>query len=289
MTWLAIPNVSEGRNENRIEAMSKTIESGGPRVIDTHSDAVHHRTVFTVLGTPESLPRAMAELAASCSYIDLTRHIGVHPRLGRLDVCPIVGLDEPAETAVTTAHQTGAAIHARTGLPIYFYGAAALRAATRQLPSLRAGGLKNLAERASSELPPDLGAGTIDLRAGIVCVGARDVLIAFNVWLRCDLETAKSIAANVRTSGGGPPGIRALGLRIDDRPTSQISMNLIDPATTGIDTAFAAVLGESSKINCPVVGTEIVGLIPERFLPDPNARAARLLMQPGRSLEAAIR
>jgi glutamate formiminotransferase len=288
MTWLAIPNVSEGRDEKRIASMSRAIVPSGCKIIDVHSDGAHNRSVLTVTGAPQDIPAAMAELAASCSYIDLTRHSGVHPRLGRLDVCPIVGLDEPPDAVVDVARQTGVAIHARTGLPIYYYGEAALRAATAELPALRTGGLKALAARAESELPPDLGAPPVDMRAGVVCVGARGVLIAFNVWLRCDLPTAKRIAARVRTSGGGPSGVRALGLHIDDRPTAQVSLNLIDPETTGIDAAFRSVADEASRQKCSIVGTEIVGLVPEKFLPDPDAQAARLLIRPGRSVEAAM-
>jgi glutamate formiminotransferase len=287
MTWMAIPNVSEGRDKRRITAMKKAIESTGVRVLDVHSDGVHHRSVFTVTGNPDVLPQAMASLASACEYIDLTHHRGVHPRLGRLDVCPIVPLDESMQAAIAVANHTGRAIHERIGLPIYFYGKAASRDSARELPNLRKGGLKALRERALTDLPPDIGGPEIELRAGVVCVGVRGVLIAFNVWLRCDQATAETIAHRVRSSGGGPPGVRALGLKIDAEPTSQVSMNLIDPATTGIDAAFRFVSMEAARVGCPVIATEIVGLVPERYLPDPDAQAARLLIKPGRSVESA--
>jgi glutamate formiminotransferase len=288
MPWLAVPNVSDGRDARRIRAMKEAIESTSSRVVDTHSDAVHNRSVFTVHGRPGDLPKSMASLAASCDYIDLRRHTGVHPRLGRLDVCPIVGLDEPAQQAIQVARKAGAEIHSRTGLPIYFYGEVATRTASRDLPSLRRGGLAVLSERAKGELPPDIGGPEIDLRAGVVCVGVRGVLIAFNVWLRCDIGVATAIANRVRSASGGRPGVRALGLSIDDQPTSQVSMNLIDPEVTGIDTAFAHVAAEAARLDSRIVATEIVGLVPERYLPDPNAQAARLLIRPGRSVESAI-
>jgi glutamate formiminotransferase len=117
------------------------------------------------------------------------------------------------------------------------------------------------------------------------------VLIAFNVWLAVDAATASAIARSVRTSGGGPPGVRALGFFLGGErgPLSQVSMNLIDPEATGIDDAFDAVSAAASRRGAPIVATEIVGLVPERFLPDPNKDAARLLMTPGRSLESALR
>jgi glutamate formiminotransferase / 5-formyltetrahydrofolate cyclo-ligase len=288
MTWLVIPNVSEGRDSRRIDAMRRAIERHGGQVLDVHSDPVHHRSVFTVAGSASKLPHSMAELANACQYIDLTHHVGVHPRLGRMDVCPIVGLDEPREAAVRIAHTTGAEIHERTGIPIYFYGYATAREATRDLPTIRRGGLKSLAERALGQLPPDIGSRAIQPDAGVVCVGVRDVLIAFNVWLRCSTKLANAIAGRVRTSGGGPRGIRALGFSIDDKPTSQVSMNLIEPGTTGIEAAFEAVAREAARLRVRVLATEIVGLVPERFLPNPNAKAARLLIQPGRSVENAL-
>jgi glutamate formiminotransferase len=241
--------------------------------------------VLTVVGDESKLPQALAELAAASSFIDLTRQIGVHPRIGRLDVCPIVYVDGPAQRAVRVAHATGEAVNTRTGLPVYFYGEAAYRSSTRELPALRAGGLAKLARRALSDLPPDLGSRRINLRAGVVCVGARGVLIAFNVWLRCPVATAREIAGKVRTT---LPGVRALGLEIDNAPTSQVSMNLIDPPTTGIEDAFDFVAAVTKEMRCAVLGTEIVGLVPQRFMPGPDAKAARMLITPGRSLESAL-
>jgi glutamate formiminotransferase len=288
MTLLAIPNVSEGRDADKVQRLSASVESAGARVLDVHRDAVHNRSVLTVAGSPAVLPRAMAALADAAADIDLTQHRGVHPRLGAVDVCPLVPHDGDMDEAIRIARATGLRIVERTGLPVYFYGAAATRPETRELPSLRKGGLAVLAERARSELPPDLGGPEIDLSRGVVCVGAREVLIAFNVWLRNDRAVASSIARRIRSSAGGPPGIRALAFEIDDAPTSQVSMNLIRPGVTGIDDAFEAVLQASTELGAGIVATEIVGLVPRRFMPDPDAQAARLLIKPGRSLESAL-
>ena len=283
MALLAIPNVSEGRDQDRIASMVDAVTSRGSRVLDVHSDADHGRSVFTIVGTQRSLVESMAELAESASSIDLTRHQGLHPRLGGLDVCPFVPHDEPMAGAVDAARKAATAIGA-AGLPVYLYGAAS--EAGRSLPDIRNGGLEALIGRAQAGLVPDAGPTDIDPRTGVVCVGARDVLIAFNVLVRCSMTEAKRIAADVRSTGGGPPGIRALAFEIASRDLRQISMNLIDPVTTGIEAAYEAVVATAPEGS--VVATEIVGLVPERFLPGPDAEVARLLIEPGHSLESTL-
>jgi glutamate formiminotransferase len=284
---LAIPNVSEGREDARIRGFTTTVEKTGVRVLDVHSDAVHNRSVLTVTGSDSSLAQASAELAAA-ARIDLTRHEGIHPRLGGLDVCPFVPHGATSmNTAIRVAHRAGAAINERTGLPVYYYGRAALRDEMRELPDLRRGGIQGLRARAVSGVPPDLGPAEIDPAVGVVCVGARGPLIAFNVWLICSQTVAAAIASRVRASGGGLSGVRALGLAVDDE-TAQVSMNLTSPAVTGIDTAFSAVDRLAREMNAEITATEIVGLVPEQFLPDPKARAARMLISPGRSIDAAL-
>lgn len=288
MGLIAVPNISEGRRTGRIAAAVKTVESSGARVLDVHSDPVHNRSVLTVTAGAEGLRSSMAELARSLTYIDLRVHRGVHPRLGGLDVCPIVPFRAPMTEAVRLARMIGEKIADLAGLPVYFYGAAALRPETRELPDLRRGGLEGLIERADGGLVPDAGPCRIDPRYGVVCVGARTCLIAFNVWLDCDEATAKRIASKVRTTGGGPPGIRALGFAMEGRSSSQVAMNLTDPDATGIEAAFAAVAGAATEAGAALAGTEIIGLVPERYLPVPGGPATRLLKEPARSLESAL-
>ena len=289
MTLLAIPNLSEGRHPDVILGFTQALESAGAQVLDLHSDPVHNRTVITLTAAPTQLPPALARLASAAAVIDLREHHGVHPRLGALDVCPIVPHGEAMEAAVAVAHRTGRAINSATGVPVYFYGAAALRPETRDLPALRRGGLAQLIRRAEIDLPPDVGGRFIDPARGVVCVGARGVLIAFNVWLRCDVEVARKIAGSVRATAGGVPGVRSRGFEMDDEPTSQVSLNLVDPSTTGIDAAFNAVAERAQAEDTEILASEIVGLVPERFMPDPNGPAARMLMAPGRSLENALK
>jgi glutamate formiminotransferase len=181
----------------------------------------------------------------------------------------------------------GESIAVRHGLPVYLYGAAARRNEARELPELRRGGLVRLRDRAVTDLPPDFGPTRIDERRGVVCVGARDVLIAFNVWLIADVEVAQRIALEIRESQSGLSGLRALGLRIDAN-SSQVSMNLTRPERTGIDEAYEAVKVHADRFGVSIASTELVGVPPERFLPDPQREAARLLKKPGRSLEIAL-
>jgi glutamate formiminotransferase len=283
MTLLAIPNISEGSDGQRIASLVELVTASAARVLDVHSDADHGRTVFTATGTPEEIVEAMTRLAAAAASIDMSKHEGVHPRLGGLDVCPFVPHDEPMTKAVAAARETAERVGA-AGIPVYLYGAAA--PGGRSLPEIRKGGLPALIERAAAGFYPDAGPSVIDPSIGVVCVGARDVLIAFNVWVSCDLNAATAIAGKVRTRTGGLPGIRALALEIESRGMRQISMNLIEPATTGMEAAFEAVVAAAPEGS--VVATEIVGLVPERFMPDPDAEVARLLIEPGHSLEAEL-
>jgi glutamate formiminotransferase len=278
--------VSEGRDRGRIASFGAAVEVAGAQVLDIHADADHHRSVLTIEG--DDLPRAVAELAAAASYIDLSQHDGLHPRLGGLDVCPIVPHAASMREAIATAHRAGENIWQRTNLPVYFYGDASFRDETRALPDLRRGGIAGLAARAAAGLVPDIGGPGIDLERGVVCVGARDVLIAFNVWIDAGVEVANEVAKKVRGSGGGEPGIRAIGLDSRSHGASQVSMNLTSPHQTGIEDAFALVEEAADHYGAVAVATEIVGLVPERFMPAPDAKATRLLIEPGRSLESVL-
>ncbi len=287
MTLISIPNVSEGAREGVVDDLASGVRDAGGRVLDVHRDAVHNRSVLTCTGDAQGIVGSMTELALKAAgAIDLTHHQGVHPRIGALDVCPVVPHDEEMGRAVEVARALATSIGG-SGLPVYLYGTAAERPATRELPLIRRGGLEALIRRAAQDLPPDRGPREIDPATGVVCVGARGPLIAYNVWLRCDGPVARSIAREIRTTSGGPPGIRALGLEIGDG-LSQISMNLVEPHITGIDVATELVERAAAARAIELHATEIVGSLEERFLPDQDATAARLLIEPGRSLESLL-
>lgn len=284
MTLLAVPNISEGKDAGLISELRQTAEVGTVRVLDLHSDPVHDRSVLTMTGEPTDLVEACVSLAAaSRDCIDLTRRTGVHPRLGSLDVCPFVPHNEPIDGAVSAAKKAARSIAEAVGLPVYLYGEAAGRRATRELRDLRRGGLSALQQRALESLPPDEGPRFFDIRSGVVCVGARGPLIAFNVWLESGLSAVRTIAASIRSES-----VRALGLQISHK-ACQVSMNLIEPQVTGIEEAFDMVAERAAEAGIAITATEIVGLVEKRFLPAPDATVARLLKQPGHSLEASLK
>lgn len=289
MPLITVPNVSEGRNPEVLARLVAATSGSGARVLDVHSDEVHNRSVITATAREQTLIDAMVSLAHACGALDMRRHRGIHPRLGALDVCPFVPHEAPMATAVRAAHRAGEAIHRGTGIPVYFYGLAARREATRALPDLRRGGWAGLFERARAGTPPDVGTVMeMDPTTGVVCVGARDTLIAFNVWLDCEVAVARAIASAVRSSSGGLAGVRALGLRLEEPRKCQVSMNLTEPDVTGIEPAFAGVQELARTLQARISATELVGLVPERYLPGPDTTVARLLMTPGHSLEAAL-
>ena len=261
-----VPNVSEGRDPALLARFAGALRvTPGVTLMNVHADPDHHRSVYSFFGDPEAVETSMLALAeAVLEAVDLRRHRGQHPRLGALDVVPFVplagmGMDE----AVALAHRVGQAIAERHRLPVYYYGHAAIRAARRRLPDVRGRGYEALAERLRGGDPPDAGPARFDPRAGAVLVGARDILVAFNVWLdRDDVMAAQAIARAVRESGGGLPAVQALGMRLASRNLAQVSMNLLDYRVTPIPVAFDRVCAEAAKRGIAILRAELVGVAP---------------------------
>lgn len=266
-----VPNVSEGRDAGAIEAFVQSVRSvDGLRLLDLHTDAVHHRSVFTLLGNDAALVEGVVALAASATRrIDLRRHRGAHPRLGAIDVVPFVPVGGATMgDAVAAAHRAGAAIAARVGLPVFFYGAAASRPERRRLEDVRRGQFEGLAERMAADGgSPDAGPAVPHPTAGAVAVGARPVLVAFNMALATtDVDVARRVARAVRTSSGGLPGVKALGLALPPRGVVQVSMNLTDYRLTPLPVVVDAVRRESARLGIEVLESELVGLVPSAAL-----------------------
>jgi glutamate formiminotransferase / 5-formyltetrahydrofolate cyclo-ligase len=222
---VAVPNVSEGRDEDVLDAIGDAF-AGHADVLDRTSDPDHHRAVFFLAGAPGRLHRALADgAAAAAERIDLRRHDGLHPRVGALDVAPVVFLDEEQRgAAIAEALLAADAIGAR-GIPVFLYGELA---GGRTRAELRKGGPEGLAERGT---PPDYGPGALHPTAGATLVAARAPLIAFNLELAppATLGDARRIAALIRAGGEqGLPGVRALGLHLGSRDTIQVSTNIED-------------------------------------------------------------
>jgi glutamate formiminotransferase/glutamate formiminotransferase/formiminotetrahydrofolate cyclodeaminase len=228
-------------------------------VLDVHSDPDHGRSVFWLAAEQGELARALlAGAREAIARIDLRRHTGSHPHVGAIDVAPVVYLDESERGAACAEALTAAALLADE-LPVFLYGDLATRPEQRERADIRTGGPARLAERvASGELAPDYGPAQLDPQTGAVLVTARPPLIAFNVDLASDdVELARRIAAELRESGGGPPGVRAIGLHLPHRGRAQVSFNVHDHRAAPLRELVAAVAERT-----PVAEAELVGLAP---------------------------
>lgn len=262
-----VPNVSEGRDPARLARVAAAVRATpGVTLADVHADPDHHRSVFTFLGEPATVAAGAVALAdAVLAEIDMREHRGIHPRIGALDVLPFVPLsDTPMSVAVTLAHAVGATLATRHALPVYYYGEAARRPERRALRELRHGEYEGLAARLGREEGrPDDGPARFDPRRGAVLVGARGVLVAYNVWLASDdLAAARAIAREVRASGGGLPAVQALGLPLASRGRVQVSMNLLDHRVTPIPAAYDRVAQAAARRGIAIERAELVGLAP---------------------------
>ncbi len=259
-TLLAVPNVSEGRDEQALSAIGGAFAQGGARLLDVHRDPDHHRAVFTVAGEPGTLALAvLAGAREALARIDLTRHHGVHPHVGALDVAPIVhvtGEDRGAACAeaLVLADELGRTL----AVPAFLYGGLA---DGRTRAELRRGGVAALAKRVEEgELVPDFGPARIDPRTGATLVAARPPLVAFNLELAppATVKDARGVATTIREGGAaGLPGVRAIGLELASTGTAQVSCNLEDPARVPLRELVAAV-----RRHALVARAELVGLAP---------------------------
>jgi glutamate formiminotransferase len=262
-----VPNVSEGRSRELLARLERAITVvQGVRLASTHIDPDHHRSVFTFLGAPGPVQAAALSLArAVFEHVDMRAHHGIHPRLGALDVLPFVPLrDLTMADAVAVARTVAGRLATDHQLPVYLYGAAATAPERRSLLAVRAGQYEGLPTRlADPSWRPDFGPARFDPRLGAVLVGAREILVAFNVWLdRDDVAAARGIARAGRESSGGLPALQAMGARLERRGVAQVAMNLLDYRVTSLPRAFDAVRTEAAKRGIGVRRGELVGLAP---------------------------
>jgi len=267
-----VPNFSEGRRPEVIERLVETIESvEGTAVLDRHVDPDHNRSVITFVGGVETIVEAAVKVAArAAELIDLRRHVGVHPRVGALDVLPFVPVrGVTLEDCIHLAHAAGARIASEVGVPVYFYESAARRPDRVNLEDVRRGGFEGLREEIATnpERAPDEGAARVHETAGACVVGARSLLIAYNINLdTTDIRIARRIARTVRGRDGGLRFLKALGFELRERGLTQVSMNLVRFEKTELHHAFEAVRREAARYGVRVAGSEIVGLIPQAAL-----------------------
>jgi glutamate formiminotransferase len=257
----SVPNFSEGRDEATIDALARAL-SIDARLLDVHADVDHNRSVFTVVGEDDRLVAALlGSIRVARERIDLRRHEGAHPRIGAADVVPIVPIEVGAtERARAVARALAERIGEELELPAFLYG----ELGGGNGPAFfRRGGPEELQRRIDAgDVRPDFGPSRLDPSAGGVLVGARRPLIAFNVNLRGGLEAAREVAAGVRESGGGFPGVRALGLQLPSSGLVQVSMNVEDWEAAALHEILARIESEADARGAEVVGSELVGLMP---------------------------
>ena len=268
-----VPNFSEGRRKDVINEIKHAVEiERGAFVLDCHSDPDHNRMVLTIVGSGDAVKNAVLSASAKAiELIDLRKHTGEHPRIGVVDVVPFVPLgDTSMEECIALSNNFAKEFSKRFSIPVFLYGEAAKREDRKKLASIRAGQFETLRNLIGSDRnrDPDYGPNKIHSTAGATAVGARKILIAYNVDIATnDLDVAKSIAKKIRQSDGGLPAVQALGLRLGKRGIVQVSTNLTDYTKTAIASVFDAISKYAGELNVRVADSEIVGLVPRNALP----------------------
>lgn len=249
-----VPNFSIGRDAGLLEDLAQAVQGyHGVRLLDRSADRDHNRSVFTIVGAPDAVVEAVfAAVRIAVSGIDLNRHEGVHPRIGAADVVPFVPLaNVTMAECVEIARNFGERVWRELQVPVFFYE----KAGIRRLEAVR---------RAANEgAAPDVGAGRHPT-AGACAVGARDFLIAWNIWLKShDVKVARDISRSIRFSNGGFPGVKALGLPLNSEGIVQVSINSTDFRAAPLHIIFNAVKALAQYAGVEVLGSELIGMIPK--------------------------
>jgi len=271
-----VPNFSEGCDLTKVNAIVAAMSGvAGAWILDRTSDADHNRSVVTLTGEPDAVAEAAIRGAGKAAeLIDLTRQQGVHPRIGATDVVPFVPLEGVSmDECAALARRVGQELWNRYRIPVYFYEAAATRPDRVNLENVRRGQFEGLREEAlrNPDRVPDIGGPGLHPTAGATAVGARKILIAYNVYLNTsDVSVAREIARAIRASSGGLPCVKAMGVEIKSRGAAQVSINLADYETTPLHVVFEAVKREAARRGCEVSASEIIGLVPRKALEIPQ-------------------
>jgi glutamate formiminotransferase len=266
-----VPNISEGRDRERVREIADAVRATpGARLLDVSSDTSHNRSVLTFVGDIAALRAAVAALFdAAIPRIDLTQHRGEHPRMGAVDVVPFIPIrGTDVEECVALSREVAAEIASRHQIPVYLYEDSATSEARRNLAEIRKGEFEGFAEKMKDpQWSPDFGPSRPHPTAGVVAVGARPPLIAYNINLGTrDLRVADTIARSIRHIGGGFRFVKAMGVELADRGQVQVSINMTNFKKTPLHRVFECVKSEAERYGVPIVGSEIVGLTPAEAL-----------------------
>ncbi len=267
-----VPNISSADASIVAEVAGVVRAVPGVTLLGTSSDASHNRTVITFVGDPAGVEEAAVELAKIASRcIDLTQHKGEHPRMGAVDVIPFIPIREATmDECVAISKRVGERIWQEAGIPVFLYEASATAPHRENLASIRKGQFEGMFEKVKeAQWEPDFGGRRVHPTAGVVAVGARAPLIAFNINLSTnDVAIADKIARVIRQSGGGLSCVKAMGVYLKERDTAQVSINMTNYCQTPLYRVVEFVRFEAARYGVSVVGTEIVGLVPMRALID---------------------
>lgn len=268
-----VPNFSEGRDHAKIEQIVEPFRGKqNVKLLDYSNDEDHNRLVVTVVGEPQALKDAVLEaIGVAVRVIDLTKHQGQHPRMGAVDVVPFIPIKGcTMEEAIEISKETGKEVADRYGVPVFLYEKSATAPHRENLASIRKGEFEGMAEKIKlPEWKPDFGPAERHPTAGTVAIGARMPLVAYNVNLGTNnLDIATAIAKKIRFIGGGLRYCKAMGVELHDRGIVQVSINMTDYTKTALYRAFELVKVEARRYGVPVVGSEIIGLVPMEALID---------------------
>ena len=268
-----VPNFSEGRDHAKIEQIVEPFRGKqNVKLLDYSNDEDHNRLVVTVVGEPQALKDAVLEaIGVAVRLIDLTKHQGQHPRMGAVDVVPFIPIKGcTMEEAIEISKETGKEVADRYGVPVFLYEKSATAPHRENLASIRKGEFEGMAEKIKlPEWKPDFGPAERHPTAGTVAIGARMPLVAYNVNLGTNnLDIATAIAKKIRFIGGGLRYCKAMRVELHDRGIVQVSINMTDYTKTALYRAFELVKVEARRYGVPVVGSEIIGLVPMEALID---------------------
>ncbi len=263
-----VQNFSEGCDLDKIESIARVLKAcSNIRLIDYSADGDHNRSVFTFLGKPEDvLEAALAASGKALELIDMRSQTGVHPRLGAVDVVPFIPLGKTKMAdAVDHAHLFGQQLYERFGVPVYYYGHAALVPERRELANVRHGGYEALENKMNNPGDvPDVGNTQFNPRSGATAVGARELLVAYNINLNCDdLRLAQKIASQIREKSGGLKHVRAIGVILKSRHLAQVSMNLTNCKETPLKIIYELVGKLAAERGVEILESELIGLAPK--------------------------
>jgi len=269
----SVPNFSEGVRKKVIQDIVNSVKKvKGVRVLNISSDQDHNRSVLTMVGDEEGLKDAITTLfTKAVEHINLTKHKGEHPRMGAVDVVPFIPIKGiTMEDCIILSKEIGRVVAEQFNIPVYLYEESASKTERRNLPTIRKGQFEGFFEKIKEpDWKPDFGPQEVHPTAGIVAIGARMPLIAYNVYLSTDnIEIANKIAKAVRHISGGLRYVKALGMMIEERKLAQVSMNLVNYKKTPVYRVFELIKTEARRYGVHIVESEIVGLVPNEALLD---------------------